>query len=190
VTVYVGEGMEMNSETAVVIAEVIGAVAVVISVVYLAAQIHRQTEQSRLAATREIAAQWNDILNHVIEDEAFADLYLRGVQDYESLPNRERLRVSFIFQRIMRLLEQQILHIEKGHLELVIFDSMNRAIYEWLTFPGTQKWWEMSKELFEEGFQTKVDKLIAEAKSKGYDSSFKREGVNPPIKSLNTAGDA
>ena len=176
----------MNWEAIGVLAEVIGAAAVVISVVYLAVQIRHQTEQSRLAATREVAAQWNDILNHAIEDDTFIDVYLRGVQDYESLPNTERLRVAFIFQRMMRLLEQQYLHIEKGQIEPVIFESMNRALYEWLTFPGTQKWWELSKELFEEGLRTKVDKLITEAKDKGYDSSFKRERENPSNKSLNS----
>ena len=176
----------MNWEAIGVLAEVIGAAAVVISVVYLAVQIRHQTEQSRLAATREVAAQWNDILNHAIEDDTFIDVYLRGVQDYESLPNTERLRVAFIFQRMMRLLEQQYLHIEKGQIEPVIFESMNRALYEWLTFPGTQKWWELSKELFEEGLRTKVDKLITEAKDKGYDSSFKRESENPSNKSLNS----
>ena len=80
----------MNWEIAATIAEGIGAAAVVISVAYLASQIHRQTEQSRLAATREIAPQWNDILDFVIKDETIADVYLRGVQDYESLPNLER----------------------------------------------------------------------------------------------------
>ena len=165
----------MNLELAGVVSEIIGAAAVVISVVYLAVQIRQQTVQSRLAATREVAAQWNDILNHAIEDDTFIEVYLRGVRDYESLPNSERLRVAFIFQRMMRLLEELFLHIEKGQIEPVIFESMNRALHEWLTFPGTQKWWELSKELFEEGLQIKVDNLIAVAKEKGYDSSFKRE---------------
>ena len=118
----------MNWEIAATIAEGIGAAAVAISLAYLASQIHRQTEQSRLAATREIAPQWNDILDFVIKDETIADVYLRGVQDYESLPNLERLRVAFIFQSPMRLLEQQILHIDKDHIDPVIFESMNKSL--------------------------------------------------------------
>ena len=153
----------MNWEIAATIAEGIGAAAVVISVAYLASQIHRQTEQSRLAATREIAPQWNDILDFVIKDETIADVYLRGVQDYESLPNLERLRVAFIFQSPMRLLEQQILHIEKDHIEPVIFESMHKSLDEWLTFPGTQQWWDVSKHLFGEGLRSKVNNVMAEA---------------------------
>ena len=55
----------MNWEIAATIAEGIGAAAVAISLAYLASQIHRQTEQSRLAATREIAPQWWDVSKHL-----------------------------------------------------------------------------------------------------------------------------
>ena len=138
----------MNWDVGAAIGEMIEAVAVVVSVAYLAIQIRKQTEQSRLAATREIATQYSGILNRIIEDEKFSSIYLRGVQDYASLQNEERIRVALLFQRMMTLMEQQYLHIANGHIDPKFFDSANRTFFEWLTFPGTQAWWEGSKEFF------------------------------------------
>ena len=156
--------------------EIIGALAVVISVVYLAVQIRRQTDQARLGATRDIADQRNDLISLVIEDSEVAQIYIKAVQDYDTLPNDERIRASFLFQQFMRLAEQQHLHVKQGHIDPAYFDSMDRTYLEWLTFPGTQQWWSGSKEFFEPEFRARIDMLIAKAKERGYNSTFKEDG--------------
>ena len=163
----------MNWDAAGAIGEIIGAVAVVISVGYLALQIRRQTDQARLAATREIADQLNDVLNRIIEDNEVAEMYLKAAQSFDDLPNNERVRVTLLFQRMMRLAEQQHLHVEKGHIDPAFFDSMDRTYFEWLTFPGVQEWWVGSKEFFEPGFRARIDALFERAKEKGYQSTYK-----------------
>jgi hypothetical protein len=91
------------------------------------------------------------------------------------LPGDERLRLGAVFQRIMRLWELKRLHIAKGNIDPLFFDSVNRSLFEWLTFPGTQAWWEGFKEFFEPEFRKSIDALIVEAKARGYESSFKTE---------------
>ncbi len=43
--------------------EIVGALAVVVSVVYLAVQIGKQTAESRMAATRELSTLYHNALN-------------------------------------------------------------------------------------------------------------------------------
>jgi hypothetical protein len=174
----------MNWDAAGAIGEVIGAAAVVISVIYLAVQIRRQTHQSRLAATRELAEQHNDVLNLIIEDRELSEIYLKAVQDFDSLPKQERIRVSLLFQRMMRIEEQRRIHIDKGNIDAAFFDSMDRTVFEWLTFPGVQQWWSGSKEYFEPGFRGRSDELFVRAKEQGYHSSYNERGVETPNKSL------
>ena len=88
------------------ISEIIGSGAVVISVVYLAFQVRKQTEEARLAATRELAGQFAEVLAPLTQDKDFNELYLEAVRDYDSLPNPERLRMSAYLQRGFRLMEQ------------------------------------------------------------------------------------
>jgi hypothetical protein len=62
----------MNWEAIGAVGEVFGAIAVVVSVIYLAIQVRKQTEEARLAATRELAAQFQSMVEPVAHDSGFS----------------------------------------------------------------------------------------------------------------------
>ncbi|MEQ8693992.1 MAG: hypothetical protein RIC85_01525 [Gammaproteobacteria bacterium] len=162
----------MNWDAIGAVGEIIGAVAVVASVGYLATQIKKQTEESRLSATRELATHYQDVLNTLVVTDGLMEIYLKGVQDYRSLPNVDRLKVALIFQKTIRLMEQQIIHTKKSGVDDSYFLSTNLAFEEFLTFPGVQEWWGTSKHHFEPEFRAQVEKLLTIAKERGYNSTF------------------
>ncbi len=84
------------------IAEIVGALAVVASVIYLAMQVKRQTQESSLAATREIAVQNQSAIEILLADPNLLSLYGRAVQNYNDLPDSERLWAALFFQRGFR----------------------------------------------------------------------------------------
>ncbi len=84
----------MNWDAIGAIGEVFGAIAVVVSVGYLAIQVRKQTEESKLAATRELAAQFQTGLDMLAQDGELISIWAVGVQDYISLPNDDRLRLG------------------------------------------------------------------------------------------------
>ena len=165
----------MNWNAAGAIGEIVGATAVVVSVIYLAIQIRGQTEQAKLAATRDLMNSFNESLDRIVDDPTIAKLWLDGIYAYNDLPNTDRIRVSSLNQRLMRLIEQHHLHIKKGHIDPSFFASMDRAYSDWITKPGVQQWWESAKDMFEAGFAGIVDSQIAAGKERGYESSYKEE---------------
>ena len=169
----------MNWEAAGSLGEIIGAIAVVISVIYLAVQVRKQTEESRLGATRELSAQYHEIVEHIHADREFSEIWLAAVDDYEALPNQQRIRASVYFQRIMRMAEQEYLHTSKRKLDPEYFESLRNVTREFLTFPGPQQWWEGNRYYFGKAFQQHIDTLLEGAKTKGYVSSFKDEREAP-----------
>ena len=90
--------------------EIIGAMGVIATVIYLAVQIRKQTDESRLAATRQLATQYQDVLRFIAADERLSEIWLRGIKDYKSLPDTERLRISLIFHDMLRNMEVQFFH--------------------------------------------------------------------------------
>lgn len=162
----------MNWDAIGSIGEIVGATAVVISVGYLAIQIRKQTQESRLSATRELATHYQDIMNTLIVNDGLAEIYLRGVQDYMSLLDADRLRVALIFQKTIRLMELQLIHIQKSGVDDSYFISTNLGFEEFMTFPGVQTWWETSREHFEGSLRARVDKLVVEGKERGYNTTF------------------
>ena len=163
----------MNWDAVGAMGEIIGAGAVVISVVYLAVQIRKQTQDARLQATQELSAQGQHALDLLITNPEMVPVYAKAVQDYNSLPNDDRLWAAILFQRIFRVVEQQLLHIDDFNADQDYIDSFQRSFFEALTFPGVQQWWETSNNLFSERFQAYVNKALIDAKAKGYNSTFK-----------------
>ena len=170
----------MNLETLANMGEFVGALGVIVSVVYLALQVRKQTEESRLAATRELAEQYQACLVTVVEDAEFAEIWLKGVKDYKGLPDIERMRLSFQFQRLFRNLEQQHLHRRRVSIDAYYFSSMDNSFTEGLTFPGLRQWWELSQDMFDKDFRNHVGKMIEAANERGYQGSLGTAKENVP----------
>ena len=104
----------MNWEAIGAIAEVLGAVAVLVTLVYLAVQIRQNTRQIgasssalRLAsrdATQQAFSRWR----HLVSQPEAADLYLRGCADLGSLSLEDRFRFGIYLQDM--LLSFETLH--------------------------------------------------------------------------------
>jgi hypothetical protein len=171
----------MNWDAVGAIGENVGAIGVIVSVMYLALQVRKQTDESRLAASRELAEMFGNAMDRITDNLEFTSIYLKACQNYNELPNTERLWASFVFQRFCRIMEQQRLHLINGNVDPVYFESLHSAWLEWLTFPGAQQWWAVCKNMFGEEFKKYTDELIAEAKSKGYQSTFKAENTDPTV---------
>lgn len=165
----------MNWDAIGAIGENIGALAVVISVIYLAVQIRKQTAESKLAATREISALYIEIYRPAFEDKELSSLYLRSVQNYDDLAREDRFRIAMYLQTMMRTIEQHFVHIQQQKVDQIFVESINLAVEEWLTSPGVQSWWEQCKDMYVPRFREYIDNVIEIAKARGYRSSFQEE---------------
>ena len=148
------------------------------SVVYLAVQVKKQTQEAKLAATRELSEQAQQFLHFLTSDFEFTEIYGKAVQNYDDLPETQRLWASLVFQRMCRLMEQQVLHIDHGNTDPVFLGAMKQVYSELMTFPGFQQWWLRSSNLFSAGFVGYVEDNLAAAKAHGYQSSFNKDSKN------------
>ncbi|RLQ21226.1 hypothetical protein DWB85_13015 [Seongchinamella sediminis] len=74
----------MDWEAAGALGEIIGATAVVVSLLYLGIQIRAQTRQSRIAAMHEISAGFREVIG-VFQSENMAKLFIRSKDSLEEL---------------------------------------------------------------------------------------------------------
>ncbi|MEH6639477.1 MAG: hypothetical protein V7717_09400 [Porticoccaceae bacterium] len=164
----------MNWEAFGAISEGLGAIAVIMSVLYLAIQIRAQTKEERLAATRDLAAEYRRAIEHMFQDKELASLTLAGKNDYKALADEDRVRVSLVWGGIFRAMEQQYLHTCHGSIDPIYLSSIDRSKKEFLSFPGVQTWWHLSTHGFHDEFCEHVEELIAEANATEFQSSFKQ----------------
>ena len=172
--------INMNWEAIGASAEGLGAIAVIMSVLYLAVQIRSQTKEARLAATRELAAEHRRAMEHMFQDKELAALVLAGKHDYTALPVEDRIRVSLVWNGIFRTMEQQYLHVRHGSIDPLYLSSIDRSKKEFLSFPGVQTWWHLSEHAFHDEFCEHVEDLLCDANKIDYKSSFKQSEEDAP----------
>lgn len=151
----------MNWDAIGAIGEIIGATAVVISLLYLASQIRHQNSEARLAAMHDISAGFRDTLG-TIADGVMADVIHSAVVDYESLSPADSLRLIAGIGRVFRLWEEAYFLHEAGRLESRMWKSMLSQFNGYLSVRPFAEVWAIRKQYFDEEFRIFVDGLERE----------------------------
>lgn len=170
----------MNWEVIATFSEVVSAIAVVASVIYLATQIKRQTTESKLAATRELSAKRVDTMKSILGDEAVAEIYLRAIRDYESLQGVDRMRASTLFHIWARNSEQEFIHMGTGHANDPYLESVDKVLSNGVVARGFRQWWKTTREGFNKDFQGHVNELIAATEESPGSRNFDLPNSNEP----------
>ena len=83
----------MNWEAISAIGQLVGALAVVVSLIYLASEV-RRTRASQLAAMRSMSDAFNRWIQQLGQYPHLAEVYYRGLHDFESLEPLDFVRFS------------------------------------------------------------------------------------------------
>jgi hypothetical protein len=148
----------MDIATAALIAEIIGAIAVVISLIYLAMQIRGQNTEARIAAMHDISVGYRDSLSN-FADEQTAILFDKAIQDYHSLTHAESIRLIAILGRIFRVWEEAFIQHQAGRLEERMWQSMFSQFHGYMSVLPFEKVWELRRDYFDPEFAEFVDSL-------------------------------
>ena len=149
----------MNWTAIGAIGEVLGAVAVVLSLVYVAAQVrHNTAALSRAASADAIAAirHWNQSL---IDDPVMVRIFSKGVEDMNALDDDGRARFVVLMLNFLKTFENMHYQFSKGAMEPEVWRGWGRLGELYLTAPGIQQYWTERRPLFSPAFQQWMDEL-------------------------------
>lgn len=89
----------MNWEAIGAIGEIIGSVAVVASLAYVAIQLRQNTEMMRALDSQERVQRDFDISSALIESRDMAEIWTKGQRDFQSLDEVDQNRLIFFERR-------------------------------------------------------------------------------------------
>ena len=151
----------MNWDAIGAFGEIIGALAVVVSVCYLAVQIKKQTDESRLESTRELARDYREVIKSVSEDKELFELYIKALSDYDGLPEEDRIRIHmFLFSRLFGVHEQHFLHRTEGRINPEFLESIRNRLSETARAPGISMWWRRNRNIYGAEFRNHIDNVL------------------------------
>jgi hypothetical protein len=156
----------MNWEALGAIGEIVAAVAVVVSLIYLAVQIRQNTRWLR-ASTHHSLTSLTVEMNRVIEENPDMARIMRvGTQDFQQLTPDERLRFNTNLTSRFRHHENLYYQYRSGMLDEEEFSGFRRRFAWHLRFPGTLGYWRNARDFHSDEFADYVDSLVDEEAGK------------------------
>lgn len=145
------------------VAEIVGVIAIVVTLFYLAAQIRLNSTQIRNDAHAGITTTYNDLLGQLLADDLLFKLVVRGCQDWESLNAFEQSRFHIFFhQHLMHFRLARSL-IKKGAIDEDVYSSIEELHLNVLANPGARTWWEkVGTSLVEDDLKSYISRRLAE----------------------------
>lgn len=145
------------------IAEIVGSIAVVISLVYLAVQVRQNTYSVRSATLQANTALWSSLLSSLAEPGTVA-AYSAGLSGSKEISPTQYTQFFLLCRALFAAFENQHYQYRRGILDDKTYKGYERAISEqFLAFPGFRIWWEQSRNVFSPAFVEHIDVLIKRA---------------------------
>jgi len=150
----------MNWDAIGAIGEIVGAAAVVVSLIYLAVQIRVQNSESRIAGNHAMSEGFRDSIAE-LSDANLSDIFHRAMGTVDSITDQELLQMFAVSQRILRVWEEAYGLHETGRIDTDLWDAMVRQYASFLGHAGIRHVWDLRKQYYNEKFRAFVDELPA-----------------------------
>ena len=152
----------MTLEQLANLGELIGGLAVVASLIYLAIQVRQNTANVRSATLAANTDIWASMLAQFAQPE-FNEAYILGSSGKPDLKPHQLLQFYLISRAIFVAFENQHYQFLKGTLDEEIYLGYERSTRnQILSLPGFQAYWHANSEEFSPEFVSRVNELIRE----------------------------
>ena len=142
------------------VAETLGAVGVVATLIYLARQFHQSLVDADADANIQLG---RDYLNHqalVISDENIG-AFVKGLESFSSLSPEERIKFSVCATGYVNVIEATLMLIEAGRAHDELEMQKKYLSTRLLSYPGFEEYWQLSeKSGFGQATQEWIDQQI------------------------------
>jgi hypothetical protein len=147
------------------IGELLGSVAVFISLIYLAFQIRSSTATARTSTYQSVVSDFSALNQAMTSTPELSLLFIKAQEDFASLNADQKAKVSQLFFMCFRNFENMYYQHRKGYLEDELWLGWKRLMLAYFARPGFQTWWAMRADVYSASFaeflrSEKIDKPI------------------------------
>ena len=163
----------MNWVAISTIAEIVGATAVVISLIYLATQIrqnNRQVEEQiralRLQAYDTAGADFSSLRLHISGSSQLSSVWRRAKDSYSALEPDERAQANELLHELMWAYQNIFSRMDDGTADEVLSKLADTNIGYWMGNRGFREWWQTEQKTpYTEDFEALVDSVCSRAEN-------------------------
>jgi hypothetical protein len=150
----------MTWETASAIAEVIAAIAVVVSLGYLATQLKQSTELARADLEVQFGVTWAEMHDNMIQNPSLARSYDLAANNWNELSEEDARAYIWFVAKSFHTLEGMYRQYRRGLLAEDVWEPYNQYIVGVLQIDAVMGWWTSDGSLTSKAFKNHVEKLL------------------------------
>ena len=153
--------MNINWDALGASGEIIGAIAVLITLLYLANQSRINTLAINRAAIQATLVGRGESTRFLASDPTISELMWRGAENPDNLTPEEWLRFFLICSSIVRPIELAYMDYESEVMNENIWHGQKQTILFWFTKPGVKRWLDNYGQTLYPEFRQYVAELMA-----------------------------
>jgi hypothetical protein len=153
------------------VGELIGAIAVVVTLVFLTVQLKQNTKSIR-ASTRSRLTETVSNSLETLQNEDFAAVMITGMNDHESLGNKDMLRFGSFLLRLLRTWEDAYFHWRDGDYDEGAWRSNRAFMLDMLSISGVMHYFNTRKSWLDGRFVAYIEEELSH-----YESEIKLEYI-------------
>jgi len=140
----------VNWDAVAAIAELAGAIGVIVSLVYLALQIRQNTAQidtnsslMRAESRRHWKTHATQVNLALAQDAKLAGIFTRGLASFQSLPPDEQIQFTFLFSEMVSTLDTAFDEQAEGLAKGGSFERAVNSMGDLIKTPGGREFWRV-----------------------------------------------
>jgi hypothetical protein len=147
----------MNLNDLANLGQIIGALAVVISLFYVAHQIRQNTNAVRSATAQTVHEHFAKWYHLVAADDELSQIVAKGLRDYGSLSEKERVRFVATFMAFLSYSQNAFLKWREGLLAQPLWRGWELVIMNLVCAPGGKAFWKDRAYMFGDEFRRYIE---------------------------------
>ncbi len=160
----------MNWEAIGAVAELVGAIGVVASLIYLAFQIRQSTSQMKHNTRALEVAAFDTSIQHGLEvrrlllsSDALTEIWLQGCAEYPNLDRGSRARFNMLAESVFYATQGLHARVEAGAMHSELLETQLPVIARMLSQPSLARWWERTQGMYGASFTRAIEAARREA---------------------------
>jgi hypothetical protein len=153
----------MSFELISLIIEILSAIAVVVTLIYVAKQLKQNIEMMKTSASSERVQRDSEIASIMIENKDFSKIWLQSHEDFDNLDEADKNRIIFFERRAIIHWANMYQTRMKGLLPDTNWNELKWLIQKIGMNQGLRQAWNIFKNSFENGFQIFIEEQFAKS---------------------------
>jgi hypothetical protein len=141
----------MNWDAIGAVGEIVGAIAVVVTLIYVSKEIRQGARSVAIGALRDTTAQWNQWSEMLAGSPDLAAIVTKGNSAYESLTDAESLRYGAYIQSFFDNVESYRVLVRDHKIDKDL-DVLESIVARRIVIPGFAAWWSENMDDYSDDF--------------------------------------